>query len=166
MAQDLAGLHIVIDNKNPDARDVRDQVLALRFARPQPEPRSEMKCAAGAVPALDPDIAAHQFDKSLGNRETQPRPAVLPSGGAVGLAERLKHTGRLFRRHADSRVPYGKLQIHSVRSLFRQGHGHTNLSTFGEFHRIVDKIYQDLTEPQRVTNEIWRQIMLRSDEEF
>ena len=144
-------------------------IKLLRFVSPDTDakPRSEMKSAARAKIALDPDVAIHQLDEFFGNRKSETSASVLSGGGAVGLAEGLEQAGRLFGRHADASCHARKISDSLCPEPFPPGATrHNDLATFGEFHRIVDEIDQDLTETQRVSNEIRRQILLRSDEEF
>ena len=64
----------------------------------------EMKRAAAARLALDPDAAAHQLDELRGDRQAQARAAELARGRAVGLRERPRRSSPASRRDADAGV--------------------------------------------------------------
>ena len=128
--------------------------LALRFSRPNAEPGSEMKSAAYAVVAFDPDVAVHHLDQSFGNREPETGAAVL---SVVELSAWLKAWNRRAVCSGVMPMPLSRtenLRFTLSESFFHQRDRHHDLALFGELHRVVDKVDQDLTEPQGVANEI------------
>jgi hypothetical protein len=54
--------------------------------------QAHLEQAAGAGRALDPDLALHQFQQPLADRQAQPGAAELARGGAVGLLEGVEDT--------------------------------------------------------------------------
>ena len=43
---------------------------------------------------------------------------------------------------------------------------HDDLAAFRELHRVVDQVDQDLSEPQRIADQVRRNIRLRGDQEL
>src|SRR6266550_8833414 len=77
-----------------------------RGLAPGPNADGECEVERAALPdfAIDPDAAAVQCDKTLGNGEAETRAAVPPRRGAVGLAELVEDVGLRLRRDADAGV--------------------------------------------------------------
>ena len=107
--EDLAVDRVVIDNQHPHPLHQR------RFAAPgrlvaQPEAGSKAKCAAHALPALDPDAAPHHLDQLLRDRQTQPRAAEATRSRAIDLAEGVENLRLLIGGYADPRIAHRDLQ--------------------------------------------------------
>ena len=51
-------------------------------------------------------------------------------------------------------------------ALFLKRDSHHHLAAFGELHRIVDKVDEDLTQTQSVADKIRRQVLRRCDQEL
>src|SRR5262245_31359520 len=60
---------------------------------------------------LDPDIAAHQIDKSFDDRQTQTRAAVPPRTRHVRLAELVEDVIQRLWFHADAGIGNGELYV-------------------------------------------------------
>ncbi len=79
----------------------------------------EVERAAAADLALHPHAAAHQFDQTQGNRQSEASAAVAPCRGAVGLGKRVKNLPLFVRRDADARIAHREVQrrMRRVRTL-------------------------------------------------
>ena len=69
----------------------------------------EMESGTLVRDALDPHVAAHEFDEALADGEAETGTAVLPSGRGVGLAEGLEEAIQAGGRDADASVAHGEL---------------------------------------------------------
>ena len=69
---------------------------------PKDEAGGDVKSAAGADLALDPDLAAHHTGQLLSDRQAQAGAAILPRRRAVRLNKGLKHRRQLVGRDADA----------------------------------------------------------------
>ncbi len=91
---------------------------AARAARLDPGLPRERHVTRKVLPRpgalVEPDLAAHQRHQALRDREPQPRPAVAPAGGAVGLDEGLEQARLQRRLDADAGVAH--LELHDARS--------------------------------------------------
>jgi hypothetical protein len=76
----------------------------------QPEARREVKRAAPADLALDPDPAAHQVHRPGRDAQAEAGAAVLARRRAARLGEGLEDQPQLLGRDADARVPHRKMQ--------------------------------------------------------
>ncbi|WP_249931324.1 hypothetical protein [Ramlibacter sp. 2FC] len=143
---------VVVDHQHPLAAQMCGGQQRARLARRLLQAQREPEGGALARGAFDPDAAAHQLRQALGNREPQARAPVAARGRAVGLLERMEQAGDLLRRQADAGVAHGAAQQHIARPLLQHAHADRDLAVLGELDRVVGKVDQDLTEPQRVTD--------------
>src|SRR3954468_19149079 len=110
----------------------------------EPERRT---AAFATAPA---DLAAHQLDQTLADREAQAGAAVTTRGRRIRLAEALEQYVLPLGRHADARIgdaeqqtlhPWGAI----ARWLLIEPHGNVHVSLIGELHTVADEIQQHLT---------------------
>ena len=165
LGENRPGLLIVVDNQGPDAGKVGDKALLL-LAGSDAEPCREVELAAHARFALRPDGAFHHLHQAFAYGEPEAGAAVFSGGGRVGLRKRLKEARALLRRHADPTVANRELQLDAVLKLFLDRHDQHYLAVIGELDRVVDQVDEDLTETQRITHQVRRNIGLRGDQEL
>ena len=123
-----------------------------------------MKRAADPRLAVHPDAASHQLDQALRDRQSQPRPAVSPSGRGVRLLERLEDQRLLVRRDADAGIADVKMQRDRRRgddatavqcriAVLRTADIQHDLAAMRELDRVADQIDHDLPQASRVPDE-------------
>src|SRR5437660_7434921 len=154
LLQDLAGGGIVVDHEHAETREAFGDDPAGGPGGAQLEPGGEGERAARAGLALQPDAPAHQLDEPPRDREPEPGAAVLARGRHVGLGEGLEEAGRLLSGHADPGVAHGELQLDLVAGTLEQTDREPDLATFGELHRVVDQVGEDLSETERITAQV------------
>ena len=70
----------------------------------------EMKCGAFAGIAFHPDLAAHQFDQPLADRQAESGAAIMAGGGGIHLLERFEQPVLLVEWNADAGVAHREMQ--------------------------------------------------------
>ena len=97
--------------------------------------------------ALDPDLAAHQLDELLGDRQPQAGAAVLARRRAVGLGEGLEQSR--LRLPAEMPMPVSWTSKRSVASRGRladRRDADDDFAALGELDRVADQIDQHLPQ--------------------
>ena len=89
----------------------------------------------------DGDIAAEHLAKTLGNGESKPGTAILPSRRRVGLAEGLEEPALLLLGHADTGIADDKRDFGADRS-----HLELDSAFVGEFAGIAQQVEKALLE--------------------
>ena len=88
--------------------------------------------------AFEPDLATHEFHQPPANGQAESRASVFACRRRIGLAERLKQSGRLLRRHADAGILHRESQRGPVADLVLQFRSQVHLALLRELDRIVD----------------------------
>jgi hypothetical protein len=160
--QDPAVGSVVVDDQHRQA----DQAQApgphpgQRPGRPA-EPRGEVEGTPPAGLALGPDPPAHQLDEPHADGQSQPGPAVLPSGRAVGLDERLEDGPELLRGDADPGVGHTEVELRpAVVGRSREGDADHHFAAVGELGGVADQIVDDLPEAAHVPDEPVRDVVV------
>lgn len=108
---------VVVDLEGLDAPQPARRARGLRVdSRTCPgERQRHPEAAAGAQPALEPALPAHEFDQLTGDGQAHPGATVPTAVRRVGLAEGLEDLGCDLRGDTDARVV--DLESHCRRSL-------------------------------------------------
>ena len=106
--QHHARFGLIIHNQNAQGLYAGQACRGSRALLRAQETGGKDKARTGIGFAFCPDMPAHQLDKTLGNHQPQACPSVFSRGGAIRLAKLLEQVFHLFRRHADTRIAYGK----------------------------------------------------------
>src|ERR1051326_2155999 len=101
---------------------------------------------AGARLRLDADGAAHQFDQTFGNRETQAGSSKAAADGSIGLTEGFEQPGQLVRSNPHAGVTYFNLDQRPRRFLPGHRSGNGDPAGFREFQRVGYQVEDDLTQ--------------------
>jgi hypothetical protein len=135
-----------LGQRETDQQHARATELAAgpRPLRPLLQLELHPKRAAQAERALQPDAAAHQPDKVLGDRRAQARPAEAPGGGLVGLREALEDLALRLGRDADPRVPDRELEARRRVGLREHRHMDGDAAFLGKLDGVADEIDQHL----------------------
>ena len=115
------------------------------------EGECERKLAAASNLAGDRDLAAHEPDEALRDREAEPRATVAARHGRIGLREFSEHGAEVLRCDPDARVADRESQLHHVVSGERRRDRDHDFSLLGELDGVADQVHQDLTQPRRIT---------------
>src|SRR5580704_15730155 len=84
-----------------------------RGRRQESKPHGEVEGTPPARLAVEPDLAAHQVEKS--RRNSQPQTGAFTSmSGTVTIRKRLENQAMLLRRNANAAVGQGKKKLHVV----------------------------------------------------
>ena len=117
------------------------------------ERHGEVKRAAGARLALDPDASAHQPHERGRDGQAETGAAEPARRRSVRLAERLEDRRRASRRDADPGVGDAEMQL-VLPSLRESSRTATNdVAALGELERVADQVRQDLLEARRVADD-------------
>ena len=127
----------------------RDGRLGMR----QLKSRGEMKRAALARLAFEPDFPAQQFHQARGDGEAEARTAVLARGGTIRLGESLKNQRLFFFRDADSGICNAKVKQDGGKSFVLDVYVHGDAAAVGEFDGVANEVQQDLTQAQRIADQ-------------
>ena len=85
---------------------------ATRGARGYTNRHRKQKCASDTWYALKPDLATHEFHQPSANGQSESGSSVFARRGHVGLAERLKQSCSLLRRHTDTGILHRESELH------------------------------------------------------
>jgi hypothetical protein len=148
---------IVLHQENAERR----QSLASGFRRRRwldrrralPHARREVKRAAPARLAIQPEVTAQQAYQSCADRQPQSRPSVLSRHGAVGLTEGLEYDRLLLFGNADARVRDGKAELEIFLVSRQQGDLNGDPTLLGELYGVARQIYDDLAQARFVSDE-------------
>src|SRR3990167_684609 len=81
-----------------------------------------------------------EFGKTDGERKSKPRPALPAHARSMGSREARADRFQGFRAHADAVIPDGEDYVARI-AAYAERHA----AVRGEFHRVGEKIKQDLT---------------------
>ena len=143
---------MVVDDEDWQAAEIGPRNIGKRL-RTFAEPRREPEGAAGALGAVDPDLAVHHLRQGLADDETKPGAAVSAGDRSVGLLEGLEQAGALRLAETDPGVAHRAMEQHLAGGLFPQFDDQLDLALLGELDGIGDIIDEDLAEPQRVADQ-------------
>ncbi len=153
LAKDLAGVELVLDEEDPDAR----KLVGVRCARALRRGRRalgewadrDLEGELGAVAeafARGVDRAAVRLDEVADDGEAEPEAAVAPRGGGVALAEALEDVGQERGRDALAVIAHGDDGGASAR-----GEGDVDLGAArAELDGVGEEVPHDLLEPALV----------------
>ncbi len=152
MLQGLTRQFVVFQHRHPTSEQRRrGQVFGIVAGLGQAQADPEFR--AFARRALDADFAAHLFDQSLGNHQTQTGASGLARQRVVSLTEGLEQRPYVLARQADAGVLNADAQLHAVLVLFLK-HGPGDDGAFaGELDRVADQVGEDLLQAQRVADQ-------------
>ena len=115
-----------------------------------------MKRTALVKLALHPNGSAHHGHKSCADRESQPSATVSSGHRAIGLGECFKDFHLLVGGDAYSSVFHSKMQAGDGGFVGFFNYGDKHFTTFSELDRIPDQIYQNLSNPTRISKDgLW-----------
>jgi hypothetical protein len=163
LAHHLARRVVVVDHQDASALQIGLRQPAPGLVDDTPaEPGREPEGRAPPRLAVDPDLAAHQLGQPLGDHQAQAGAAVLARGRTVGLLETLEQQRALLGRDADAGVLDREAQQQLVgrfRLLPRfERDADRDRALLGELDRVVGIVDQHLTDAQRVTDQVARDI--------
>ena len=158
-SQDFQVRGVVVDRQHAQAREigVRPAVAAgigvagsSRTLNQNVEPRSGF--------ALDADLAPHQLDQSLRDRQAQSGAAVFARGRGVDLRERLEQPVACGRRECRCRCRCTAKRTMAVvvdRRIRPRRPDH-DLAPLGELDRVADQVDEHLPQPVGIAVNTWR----------
>ncbi len=153
LLQNFARGGVVVHDEHAQLREFFRNNFSGAGGGADAEPDGEIKRAADARLAFEPDAPAHQLDQPAADREAQAGAAVLARGGHVGLRERLEQFRRLLLRHADAGVAHGELELHFFAGALDLFDVEPDFALLGELDGVVDEVRQNLAEPQRIAEQ-------------
>ena len=165
-ADHFAGVFVVVHQQYATRPQVGPGHEVQR--RPLTDAQTGRKPEGGPRPqlAVDPDLATHQFGQTFRNDQTEPGPAILAGGRAVGLLETMEQGQLLFLGETDTGVTYVEPQQHLLIARLHHRNADRNLSLVGELDRVVGIIHQHLPQAERVAHEKDRDLLGDGDDEL
>ena len=106
--------------------------------------------------AVDPDLPAHHVDELARDGKAKPGSLELAVGLAVDLVEFAKDRLKVLGRDADPGILDGDVKLERFLPLDPHDAG-KDMATGGEFHRVAQKVGQDLPYPPPVADKARRQ---------
>ena len=163
MVQDRAVRVVVVDDQHAASvergrgqrvGDVADGCFSNRAVNQNVDP------APGVAPHAD--LAAHQLDELLGDREAEPRAAVFPRRRAVGLREGLEQPRLRVLGECRCRCPSPRSAAARRSPLSPSSDTRTTTSPLlGELHGVADQVRQHLPQPARIAAQRRRHVRAR-----
>ena len=142
------------------------QVVDGGHARRLLERDGGLEARAAPVLRLALDLASHELDELLRDREAHPRApplarevALPPCGLVAGrqLAEEREERGLVLRLDPDARVLDAEAQVHGRVVLVDELRGHLDAAALGELQPVLEQVRQDLLQPVPVAHDHRRQ---------
>ncbi len=130
------------------------------------ETRREPEAAAAPGFAVAADLAVHQFDQALADRQAQAHAAVLARVRFVHLGERIEQSRQNLRIDADAGVAHFETQAHRVGVGLDQADFHHDLAALGELERVRDQVDQQLLQSRRIAPQRARHIGFDREQHF
>ncbi len=131
------------------------------------ETSREMETTSFPWPAVYPQLAPHHFYKTRGNRQAEPSPAEFPGCGSIRLRERLENHRLLILGDADARVADIEAQPDAAAGgIFLERHVHGHLAASGELDGVAHQIGHDLSQADRVADDIVRDFALHFEQKL
>ena len=140
------------------------KAFATRYSPFQQDEKAEFAALPGN--AFDRNMAAHQFDQSLADDQSQPGTAVASGGRGVGLGEGAEQARLLIRRHADALVAHLEAELNAPAFECFHANLDDDVAPFGKFDRIADQVDQHLLQPQRVADKAACARMIHIEDQF
>jgi len=125
--------------------------------------RGEAKSRAAAGRAGDGQIAAHAFRQQFDDGKTEAGAAIAAGDFRIGLCERMKQPCDLGARQTDAAVGDGEIQAHPAPCRAPRLRFEANETVRGEFHGVVDQVFQRRPQPHRVAEHDIGQIVRDRD---
>src|SRR5260370_25085910 len=97
--------------------------------------------------ALNANLAVHELHQTPADRQPEPRAAIAPGRGTVGLTKSVENHPLLRGQHSDARIGNAEPQHRTIGLKFLQPHVHFDKSPRRELDRVVNQIQQDLAKP-------------------
>ena len=157
---------IVIHHQGRDGAKLFRRDPAPRHARAHTHRHRKQKRASVSWFAFEPDLATHEFHQPPANGQAESRASVFSCRRRVGLAERLKQSGRLVRRHADAGIHHRESQGGPFADLFQQFRCQVHLALLREFDRVVDQVRDHLAQAQWIADQSLRNGIRHVDQKF
>ena len=124
------------------------------------------KVAAQAQLADDGNLAAHELNQLLRQRQPDPGAAVFPRDRVVGLLEAIEDPFHILVAQPDAGVANAELQHCTVVGAIQATHRDEDLATLGKFDRVVVKLAQDLAQTQRIADDRARNVGRDIEQDF
>ena len=140
-----------VDDQEPRAGDP-----GRRLARPGALPRRlgeherDVERRPATRGARQPDLAIHQADQALADREPEAAAAIEPRHRRVGLGVGREQLSAQVLRNADAGIAYGHAEAQIVPPLGDHADRQIDLASSGEFDGIAEEIEEDLPDPAGV----------------
>ena len=145
---------LIIDHQNAfdrNRRAHRQCIFGNRQRQPKPKARPFAKFA------VHPNSPPHPFDQPLSDGQTQTCAIEFTVRLAFDLVEFAKNVIQILGRDPDAGVFDRHMQLLAARFVFNPDHADHHMALFGEFHRIANKVGQNLPQPPRITDKPRRQ---------
>src|SRR5437868_1678229 len=91
-------------------------------------------------PRFEGDLAAHERDDLLADRQAEPGAAITPRDRIIGLNEFVEEAGRLLRRDADAGILDPEAQGGGVPTVAIEGHADLDEAALGELDRVAGEV--------------------------
>ena len=148
---------VVVDDQHVEVR--RAGIGRLGLGRVgDVEGDGEMKRAAGARLALDPEPSAHQPHERGRDRQAEAGAAEPARRRSVRLTEGFEDGVVLLRRDADAGVGDAEVQLRAALGARVLPDGDEDVAALGELERVADQVRQDLLNPRRVADDAGRHV--------
>ena len=117
---------------------------------------AEAKTRSLTFDAVDPDVAFHQLDQTLGDRKAKPRAFELAVAFFFHLIEFAKDVVDFFLGNADARI-FDRDVKRGLRACLDPDNADGDAAFEREFHRVADQVGQHLPQTRPVANKARRQ---------
>ena len=145
---------IVISDQHAAPRQQRGAGIARLTVKRRWASRTEARGKPKGGPLADftvqANVAAHQPHQLPADRQPQPGTAVAARGGAVSLAERLKHARLRLGGNTNTCVAYFKTQYVTVFALLKDAYRQRDFALLGKLQRIADQVGGHLANAVRI----------------
>ncbi len=119
-------------------------------ARRRAQRDGEAEARAAPELAVDADLAVHQLDQVLGDRQAEPRAAARPARPVLGLVERVEHARRLGGRDPDPGILDAQRQPDPLGRDLGQHDLDQDLAAVGVLDGVADQVDQHLAQLDRI----------------
>ena len=148
-------IHCIVIRYQYQSSPLDSRVIGIAtdgFSVGRQESYFEMKFAALAYLAFQPDPSIHQFHQPLGDGQSQSRSAIAAAGGHVRLREGLKYLALLFDWDSNSGIRNGEVEPQSGFRLARQFRQNRYLPSLRELHRISNQVDEYLAQTHLIAS--------------
>ena len=130
------------------------------------ETRREPETAATPGFAVAADLAIHQLDQALADRQAQAHAAMLARIRLVHLGERIEQPRQDLRIDADAGVAHFETQAHRIRVGIDQTDFDHDLAALGELERVRHQVDQQLLQSRRSAPQCARHVGFDREQHF